>query len=156
MKILFMGSGPSTEVKGAGRNKRTNSSLLISHRNEIILIDCTPNFKEQVEREKIDRIDYLMLSHGHSDVIGGIIQLKEFLDKEMEEETTIPCYCSRQTWKIVQSKFKQLDHLEFNEINQDKQFKINDIKFTPFKVVHYEGFPSDGSKFPCFGFRIED
>ncbi len=149
MKITFLGTGPSGGVEGEGKSKRTQSSLLIEHEENNILIDCTSDLKEQLGRENITSIDCLILSHGHSDAIGGINALRDYVMGK------IPCYASRETRALIEGKVGS-EILEFSEIEHGKEFTISSsgLGIIPFNVGHYEAFEADGEKFPTLGFRI--
>jgi len=153
MKLLFLGTGPNEPVVRSGsRNSRTNSSLLIKHNGKNILIDCTPQFEKQIKENDIDTIDSVILTHGHSDAIGGLNQLDELLKKQ---DRKIDFYLEGATSMVVINKFK-LEQFNRIPISPNTKFESFGLKITPFRVKHFEAFPADGKKFPCLGFRIED
>ena len=154
MKILFLGTGPSREVVRKGRrNTRTNSSAIIFSSDKKLLIDCTPSFEKQIKRENIDDIDAVIISHAHSDAVNGLPQLNKLLKLKNKK---IPLYAESQTIKKIKEKFKTLSSLEFTELEPNKPESILGLNVIPFRVIHYEGFPSDGKEFPTIGLRIEN
>lgn len=154
MKILFLGTGPSREVVRKGRrNTRTNSSAIIFSSDKKLLIDCTPSFERQIKRENIDDIDAVIISHAHSDAVNGLPQLNKLLKLKNKK---IPLYAESQTIKKIKEKFKTLSSLEFTELELNKPEFILGLNIIPFRVIHYEGFPSDGKEFPTIGLRIEN
>jgi len=154
MKILFLGTGPSREVVRKGRrNTRTNSSAIIFSSDKKLLIDCTPSFEKQIKRENIDDIDAVIISHAHSDAVNGLPQLNKLLKLKNKK---IPLYAESQTIKKIKEKFKTLSNLEFTELELNKSESILGLNVIPFRVIHYEGFPSDGREFPTIGLRIEN
>jgi len=154
MKILFLGTGPSREVIRKGRrNTRTNSSAIIFSSDKKLLIDCTPSFEKQIKRENIDDIDAVIISHAHSDAVNGLPQLNKLLKLKNKK---IPLYAESQTIKKIKEKFKTLSNLEFTELELNKSESILGLNVIPFRVIHYEGFPSNGKEFPTIGLRIEN
>jgi phosphoribosyl 1,2-cyclic phosphate phosphodiesterase len=89
MKLTILGSGTSHGVPMIGcscptclsedpRDKRTNASLLIESRGRNILIDCGRDFRQQALRHRLERVDYLLLTHTHFDHVAGIDDLRVF------------------------------------------------------------------------------
>ncbi len=119
-EIIFLGTGPTKPVRRkARRSERTNSSILLKTDNSI-LIDCTPNFLEQISREDIDpeEIDYVFITHGHKDCISGLPQLDKLALRK------IPLYASRKTLSRIQENFK-LKNFEFREFQCYEEIKMN-------------------------------
>jgi phosphoribosyl 1,2-cyclic phosphate phosphodiesterase len=89
MKLTFLGTGTSHGIPMIGcscptcrsedpRDQRLNSSLLIRHHERNILIDCGRDFRQQALRQRLDRVDYLLLTHTHFDHVAGIDDLRVF------------------------------------------------------------------------------
>jgi len=165
MELIFLGTGPTEPVRRPERrSERTNSSILLREpdtedskqntdnsrqQKTSILFDCTPNFTEQINREKInpEEIRYVFISHGHMDAIGGLPQL-------LKRNKDFTIYCSEKTKDRILEEFKSLEQADFKILKHGEAVDVNNIRITPFKVVHAEAFPT-GKKFPAFGFRIE-
>jgi len=140
-RLVFLGTGPITGVQKRGKSNRTETSTLVKTDNGNILIDVSGDFNQQLKF--IDRIDVILITHGHQDAIGGIAQLRKFI------KHPISVYTLPKTIKIIQKKFKQLEHLKFYLLPSLKPFRILDIKIIPFEVKHsiQPGFPTLGFKF---------
>lgn len=89
MTVTFLGTGTSHGVPMIGcacptcrstdaRDKRTNSSVLIGVRGRNILLDCGKDFRQQALRERLTRVDYVLLTHTHFDHVAGIDDLRVF------------------------------------------------------------------------------
>lgn len=74
MEIVFLGTGAAGGTPGVGKSKRFESSVLIKSWSNI-LIDVTRDFTKQTK--PIDRLDAILITHGHKDACGGLSLLKE-------------------------------------------------------------------------------
>ena len=83
MKLIFLGTGTSTGIPTIGierpvcysddiKDVRTRSSVLLQINNKNILIDCSPDFRQQMLRSKISKIDAILFTHEHSDHTAGL------------------------------------------------------------------------------------
>ena len=147
MKIVVLGSGPTQLVEGRGRNRRTNSSVYIEKAGKSFIIDVTKHFKEQVEKNGIEKIDFCLLTHAHEDCIGGLSDM----DKWLSEPVNVYAPPKVLANERLQKKFK---NIVFKPITPHQTNKIMGFKIIPFRVIHAEPFPT-GKKFPCYGYRID-
>jgi phosphoribosyl 1,2-cyclic phosphate phosphodiesterase len=87
MKITMLGCGPSMGVPAIGddwgacdpadpRNRRRRASLLIECRGKVILIDTSPDLREQLLDAGVKRIDAVIMTHAHADHLHGIDDLR--------------------------------------------------------------------------------
>ena len=88
MKVTVLGCGPSMGVPAIGgnwgacdradpRNRRRRASLLVECRGKVILIDASPDLREQLLDADARRVDALILTHAHGDHVHGIDDLRE-------------------------------------------------------------------------------
>jgi len=153
----MLGTGPTNPVVGKGKDNRRNSSMLLTTRNgTTVLFDCTPQFYEQMQTFAPDtnKIDYIVFSHGHSDAIGGIPQLKYWLKEKKQEKAPI-AYMQKETEFRIKERFKDLSHMDIRNFKPYEILNLEHLKIVPFKVIHAEAFPT-GNKFPTVGFRIDN
>jgi len=134
VKIKFLGTGPTEPILDKeGKSKRLRSSILI---NDTILVDATPDIDEQLSKEKLSAV---IITHAHSDAIGGIPKLERYTNKD----EPIPLYAFEHTINKIKKKFKKLDHIEFMPVEPEQQFVVDGITFKPIPVEHsvlQEGF----------------
>jgi phosphoribosyl 1,2-cyclic phosphate phosphodiesterase len=87
MKVTVLGCGPSWGVPAIGpdwgrcdpadpRNRRRRSSLLVESRGAVVLIDVSPDLREQLLDARVARIDAVLLTHAHADHLHGIDDLR--------------------------------------------------------------------------------
>ncbi len=87
MKVTVLGCGPSTGVPAIGpdwgacdpgdpRNRRRRASILIESRGKTVLIDTSPDLREQLLDAGVRRLDAVILTHAHADHLHGIDDLR--------------------------------------------------------------------------------
>lgn len=160
--VTVLGSGTSKGVPEVGcfcpictsddsRDKRLRASILIRTHGVNILVDPSPDFREQAIREGITDIDAVLITHSHYDHVGGMDDLRPFCAQK-----AVPVYVRKD---VEESLKKHLDYvfrehrypgvpaLDLNVID-DRPFYIKGVRITPVEVYH--------GKLPIFGYRIGD
>jgi len=100
MEVIFLGSGTSQGVPMIAchcpvctstdpRNHRTRTSIHVVMDGLHIQVDAAPEFRLQCLREKIEKLDLFILTHGHSDHITGMDDLRRFCDLRGGEALTV-------------------------------------------------------------------
>ncbi|WP_346696545.1 MBL fold metallo-hydrolase [Barnesiella viscericola] len=160
MQITFLGTGTSTGIPQIGctcpvctstdpKDNRLRTSVVVSVNGKNILIDCGPDFRQQVLRAGIGRIDAVLITHIHYDHTGGIDDLRPYGGKH-----TLPIYLEAPVAEGIRTRLPYCfgDHLypgvpniRLQEIGIEP-FSIEDIEVTPIRVMHY--------KLPILGYRI--
>ena len=150
--ITVLGSGTSMGVPTIGcdcqvctspdaHDRRTRPSILIAYAGHFVLIDSTPDFREQALREKIRRIDAVLYTHGHADHILGLDDLRPLTFKR---EQKLPLYADEQTARIIERMFAYVFDPEstYSTRPQVTLHRLNGTlelfgaKFQPVKVFH--------------------
>jgi phosphoribosyl 1,2-cyclic phosphodiesterase len=144
-RLLFLGTGSVGGVPGKGKTKRLETSTLIKTSKVNILIDVSEDFSKQ--SKLINRIDAVLITHGHRDAIGGISQLRSQKSKIIGQNLSL--YSLSKTIQIIKRKFRHTEFLDFHSLKSFKSFKFFNIKIIPFEVRHsiQKGFPTLGFKF---------
>src|SRR5678815_5863585 len=98
LKITFLGTGTSTGVPMIAcdcevctskdtKDKRLRPSILVQSALTTLVVDTTPDFRYQMLREKVDKLDAVIFTHPHKDHIAGLDDVKAynfFFKKPME------------------------------------------------------------------------
>jgi phosphoribosyl 1,2-cyclic phosphate phosphodiesterase len=115
--LTVLGSGTSMGVPTIGcdcavchssdsRDRRTRPSVLIEYNGRAVLIDTTPDFREQAIRENIRKLDAVLYTHTHADHILGIDDLRplSFLHKP----NRLPLYAHPDAAAFIQNMFRYI------------------------------------------------
>jgi phosphoribosyl 1,2-cyclic phosphate phosphodiesterase len=112
-----MGSGTSMGVPTIGcdcavcastdpHDRRTRPSILVSYNGRNVLIDTTPDFREQAIREHLRQLDAVLYTHGHADHILGLDDVRPL--SYHRPDGRIPLYANERTSKVLRSVFKYI------------------------------------------------
>lgn len=163
MKLRFLGTGTSTGVPQIGckckvcqsfnkKDKRLRASALLYTENTNLLIDCGPDFREQILCCDSPHLDALLITHSHYDHVGGIDDLRPYC-----KGRDFPIYCksdvsedlrNRVPYCFAKHPYPGVPSFDMHIINPDEPFYIGDIKIIPLPVMHY--------KLSILGFRINN
>ncbi|MFC5284695.1 MBL fold metallo-hydrolase [Pedobacter alpinus] len=164
MKITFLGTGTSQGVPVIACNcavclsldkndKRLRSSVLIESDEKTVIIDTGPDFRYQMLRENIQKLDAVVFTHPHKDHIAGLDDIRAFNFKQKSEMAIYANLATQESLKrefyYIFSDFKYpgIPLIKFYDIDNDV-FEIGDISIQPIEVMHF--------KMPVLGFRIKD
>lgn len=163
IKVTVLGSGTSKGVPEIGcgchvcrsddaRDKRFRSSVIVSTRGVNILIDASPDFRMQALANGIREIDAVLVTHSHTDHVGGLDDLRPFcgagnIPLYLKEDVASDLrrrydYCFREQLYPGAPKF------DIVEIDSHEHFTVDGVKVVPVGVNH--------GKLPILGFRIGD
>lgn len=162
MRLRFLGTGTSTGVPQIGctcptcistdvHDKRLRASALVSIGDKNLLIDCGPDFRQQIIEAGAPSVEAALLTHSHYDHVGGIDDLRPYCHKKANG---FPLYCRPDVAEDLRNRvpycfrthlYPGVPTFDITEIG-DAPFMVDGIKVTPLPVMHY--------KLPIVGFRI--
>jgi riboflavin kinase/FMN adenylyltransferase len=113
IKLTVLGSGTSMGVPSPGchcrvcssrdpHDKRLRPSLLLSRGGQNVVIDTTPDFRQQALRARMDRLDAILLTHGHADHIMGFDDIRPF---NIRQRAALSVYGNEETFAILRQAF---------------------------------------------------
>ena len=154
MKITFLGTGTSQGVPIIGcqcsvcksadeRDKRLRSSVLVSHKGSQFIIDAGPDFRQQMLREDVRKLDFVLLTHPHKDHTGGLDDIRAF---NHLNNKAMDIYANRFTCESLVKDFHYIfdgnDYPGLPKLNlhivENEMFEVNNIQIQPIEVTHYD------------------
>lgn len=164
MKVTFLGTGTSQGVPVIAckcsvcisedpKDKRLRSSVLIEHNGTTIVIDSGPDFRQQMLRARVNRIDGLIFTHEHKDHIAGMDDIRAFNYIHNEK---VNVYATTRVQEALLREFPYIfddfkypgvPEIEMHTINSDP-FSVGAMELRPIEVLHY--------RLPVHGFRVGD
>lgn len=164
MKITFLGTGTSQGIPVIGsdhpvclssnpKDKRLRVSVLIAWDEFTYVIDCGPDFRYQMLREHVKKIDGIVFTHEHSDHVLGLDDIRPFYFRQ----GNIPIYAHKRVLKSIKKRFDYVFKKE-NRYPGAPEVITHRIKNKPFNLSGLEVMPVNGkhNKLQVFGFRFKD
>ena len=164
MKITFLGTGTSQGIPIIGsdhpvclsqnpKDKRLRVSVLVEWGEFAYVVDCGPDFRYQMLREDVKKIDGIVFTHEHSDHVLGLDDIRPFYFRQGD----IPIYAHKRVLKSIKKRFDYVFKKE-NRYPGAPEVITNRIKNKPFKLGGLDVIPVNGKhdKLQVFGFRFKD
>lgn len=164
LKVTFLGTGTSQGIPIIGsdhpvclshnsKDKRLRTSVLVETEASTVVVDCGPDFRQQMLANPIAHLDAILFTHEHNDHTAGLDDIRPFFFRQ----GAISVYARKEVLTAihqrfpyiftVENKYPSAPDLTINQIN-DVPFDLHDLKVTPVKVMH--------GKLEMIGFRLND
>lgn len=164
LKITFLGTGTSQGIPVIGSNhpvgfsknkkdRRLRTSALISWENINLVIDCGPDFRQQMLTNKVSHLEAILFTHEHADHTAGIDDIRPFVHQQGD----MPIYALPRVISELKRRFEYIFRTEnrylgapsviINEV-ENESFDLFGKTVTPIQVMHGE--------LPILGYRIEN
>lgn len=164
MKITFLGTGASHGIPVIGcecdvcqsenpKDKRLRSSLLVEVGGKNLVIDAGPDFRQQMLREKITKVDAVLLTHEHKDHTAGLDDVRAFnylMKRAMPifgERRVLDSIKREYAYVFSDDRYPGIPEMDLHTITNEL-FTLDGIDVQPIQIFHH--------LLPVFGFRIEN
>lgn len=165
MKVTFLGTGTSQGIPIIGsthpvclsndfRDKRLRVSVMITWEKATYVIDCGPDFRQQMLRAKCHQIDGILFTHEHADHTAGLDDIRPFYFRQGD----IPMYAHKRVFGELERRFDYIFATENKypgapgviqyEVKNNEPFQLKGVTVTPINAFHY--------KLQVFGYRFND
>ncbi|MRT15990.1 MBL fold metallo-hydrolase [Vitellibacter sp. q18] len=164
-RATFLGTGTSQGIPVIGsdhpvclsndpRDKRLRVSVLLRWANFSYVIDCGPDFRQQMLREGVSKLDGILLTHEHSDHTAGLDDIRPFNFKQ----GNLPFYAHPRVFKSLHERFGYIFQTENKYPGAPSIAEIAIDKNTPFEIGGKRVVPIEAfhDALPVLGFRIGD
>lgn len=158
----MLGTGTSMGVPSLGcacavcrstdpRDNRTRPSILLAANCQNILIDTSPDFRQQALRAGLERLDAVVYTHGHADHILGLDDIRPF---NLKQHQPVPVYANRQTLRILERTFAYIFD-DAPTLSTVPSVELREIT-GPFEVagVNFQPIPARHGDMEVLGFRF--
>ncbi|WP_339841127.1 MBL fold metallo-hydrolase [uncultured Maribacter sp.] len=165
LRVTFLGTGTSQGIPIIGsthpvclsdnpKDKRLRVSILLSWKDYNYVIDCGPDFRQQMLRQSVGHLNGILYTHEHSDHTAGLDDIRPFFFKQGD----IPIYAHKRVVKSLKKRFGYIlnekdkypgaPSVHINKVKNKVSFFIGDKEVTPINVLH--------NKLQVFGYRVGD
>jgi len=165
LRIIFLGTGTSQGIPVIGsdhpvclssdpKDKRLRVSVLVSWDSFNYVIDCGPDFRQQLLRHPIPRLDGILFTHEHADHTAGIDDIRPFFFRQGD----IPVYALNRVKESLKQRFDYIfadedrypgaPAISYHEIKADEPFALSGKMVIPIEGFH--------NRLQVLGFRIGD
>jgi phosphoribosyl 1,2-cyclic phosphate phosphodiesterase len=165
LEVYFLGTGTSQGIPVIGsqhsvchsedlKDKRLRVSIWIHWDEHSYIVDCGPDFRQQMLLSKCSKIDGILYTHEHADHTAGLDDIRPFNFKQ----GALPIFAHERVIKNLQRRFEYVFETENRypgapsvrpiEIKLDEPFAVGDKVAIPINVMH--------GNLQVFGFRIDD
>lgn len=119
-----------------------------------LVVDCGPDFRQQMIREKINRVDAILMTHEHNDHVVGLDDVRPFNFKYWKD---MPIYATPRVQADIKKRFGYIfakdpypgtPKLDLITIGKESAFTVDGVLIQPIEVMH--------GQLPVLGFRLND
>ena len=162
LTITFLGTGTSGGVPMIGctcyvcssqseKDKRLRSSIMVQSNTTTLVVDTTPDFRTQMLRENVRKLDAVIFTHPHKDHTAGLDDVKAF---NFFQKKPMDIYANTLTqealkrefaYAFADKKYPGIPNIKMHTITNET-FMVGDIPVTPILVYHLQ--------MPVLGFRF--
>lgn len=162
MKVTFLGTGTSQGIPIIGsdhpvclsenpKDKRLRVSILVEWDDFTFVVDCGPDFRQQMLKAKVSKIDGIIFTHEHADHTMGLDDIRPFFFRQGD----IDLYAHQRVFNALEKRFDYIFTTENKYPGVPSVTKI-EVKNEPFSAGNLSIIPIDGLhyKLQVFGYRF--
>lgn len=162
MEVTFLGTGTSQGIPIIGvdhpvcysddpRDKRLRVSVLVNWKGKNILIDCGPDFRQQMLANNVKKLDAIFYTHEHNDHTAGLDDIRPYFFRQGD----IPIFAHQRVLNSLRRKFDYIFTSEdrypgapavIENVVQNEEFKFEGLDVMPVDFKH--------NKLQVFGYRL--
>lgn len=153
MKVYFLGTGTSQGIPVIGsdhpvclsnnpKDKRLRTAALVSTKGVNLVIDCGPDFRQQMLNSKCTSLQAILFTHEHADHTAGLDDIRPFNFKQ----GVMPIYAENRVLSNLRERFGYIFETEnrypgapsvlTHEVNKNEDFFIENVKIEPLRALH--------------------
>ncbi|RYJ42950.1 Metal-dependent hydrolase [Flavobacterium beibuense] len=165
IKVWFLGTGTSQGIPVIGcndpvclsndpRDKRLRVSVLIQWDDYSYVIDCGPDFRQQMLTSQSQKLDGILFTHEHADHTAGLDDIRPFFFRQGD----IPIYAHKRVLTELEKRFDYIFEQENkypgapsvkeHEVRNNEPFTLGNKTVIPVNIMH--------GSLQVFGYRIDD
>ncbi len=165
LRLEFLGTGTSKGIPEIGcgcgvclstdpRDKRLRTSVLVSYLDTTCVIDVGPDFRQQMLRSKVGKLNAALITHEHNDHIIGMDDIRPY---NFLSDHPMRVYSSAPVAKEIKERFRYVfsdnpypgaPKIELVHIEKNKSFQVGELDIMPMEVMH--------GRLPVLGFVMKD
>ncbi len=164
LQITFLGTGTSQGIPIIGskhpvclsddpKDKRLRVSVLVQWKSFNYVIDCGPDFRQQLLANPIEQLDGILFTHEHADHTAGLDDIRPFFFRQGDidlyaEERVIASLHKRFYYFFEENRYPGVPKVAIKPIVKNKIIDLHGLEIEPIEVLH--------NRLPILGFKIKD
>lgn len=164
LQITFLGTGTSQGIPIIGsqhpvclsddqRDKRLRVSVLVQWKDYNYVIDCGPDFRQQLLKNPIEKLDGILFTHEHADHTAGLDDIRPFFFRQGDislygDEKVIASLHKRFYYFFAEKRYPGVPKVDITQIKKNITINLKGLEVEPIEVMH--------NQLPILGFKIKD
>ena len=163
-KVTFLGTGTSQGIPVIGskhpvclsddlKDKRLRVSVLLEIKDKTYVIDCGPDFRQQMLQHQVEKLDAILITHEHSDHTAGLDDIRPFYFRQgaISFYTTIEVFAAlKKRFGYIfetHNKYPGAPTISQHVVSKKQPFLLDDTLVTPVEALH--------NTLPVLGYSME-